>query len=82
MGHVLWSARGGRAHPRPRRRRGQRALVQYGEQDPIITPARAGALTAALRGGGWDVASRGYPMAHSQRIEMMADAHDWLARLP
>jgi predicted esterase len=61
---------------------GTSALVQFGERDPIITPARAGQASEALRKAGWDVTERGYPMAHSQTIEMMVDARDWLARLP
>jgi predicted esterase len=58
------------------------ALVQYGEQDPIVIPETVTAAASTLRKWGWDVTDRGYDMAHSQRIEMMIDARDWLARLP
>ena len=64
------TASGGGARP---------ALVQVGERDPIITPQRGRSAAEALRGAGWDVTVRGYDMAHSQRIEMMIDARDWLA---
>jgi predicted esterase len=57
------------------------ALVQYGERDAIITPERAAAVASALRKWGWDVTDRGYDMAHSQCIEMMIDAREWLGRL-
>ncbi len=55
------------------------ALVQVGERDAIITPDRGRAAAAALDAAAWDVSVRGYDMAHSQRIEMMVDARDWLA---
>ncbi len=58
---------------------GRRALVQVGDRDPIIPPDRGRAAAAALRDAGWDVTEAGYPMAHSQRIEMMIDAKQWLA---
>jgi predicted esterase len=60
---------------------GTPALVQYGELDPIITPDRAAAVAEALGGAGWRVRRHGYRMAHSQTIEMMVDARDWLAGL-
>jgi predicted esterase len=60
---------------------GRPALVQVGERDAIITPDRGRAAADALRTGGWDVAVHGYDMAHSQRIEMMVDARDWLAAI-
>lgn len=58
------------------------ALVQYGERDAIVTPEVATSAAATLRKWGWEVTDRGYDMAHSQRIEMMIDARDWLANLP
>lgn len=58
------------------------ALVQVGEHDAIITPERGRAAGDALSRAGWDVTTRGYDMAHSQRIEMMIDARDWLSRVP
>jgi phospholipase/carboxylesterase len=60
---------------------GTPALVQVGEQDQIITPDRGRAAAAALAEAGWSVTQRGYDMAHSQRIEMMVDARDWLASI-
>ena len=60
---------------------GTPALIQVGERDGIITPDRGRAAAAALAGAGWDVTERGYDMAHSQRIEMMVDARDWLAAI-
>ncbi len=61
--------------------RGRPALIQVGELDQIITPDRGRAAAQALRQGGWNVTDVGYPMAHSQRIEMMIDARDWLAAI-
>jgi predicted esterase len=60
---------------------GTPALIQVGERDPIITPDRGRAAAAALATAGWHVTERGYDMPHSQRIEMMIDARDWLAAL-
>ena len=60
---------------------GTPALVQLGERDAIITPDRTRAAADALRGAGWAVTERAYDMAHSQRVEMMADARDWLAAI-
>lgn len=60
---------------------GTPALIQVGERDRIITPDRGRAAAAALAASGWDVTERGYDMAHSQRIEMMLDARDWLAAI-
>lgn len=57
------------------------ALIQVGEHDAIITPDRGRAAAAALRHAGWRVTEAGYDMAHSQRIEMMIDARDWLAAI-
>ena len=60
---------------------GTPALIQVGERDAIITPDRGRAAAAALSDAGWRVTERGYDMAHSQRIEMMIDARDWLAAI-
>lgn len=57
---------------------GTPALVQVGDRDVIITPDRGRAAAASLSAAGWDVTLHGYDMGHSQRIEMMADARDWL----
>jgi len=54
------------------------ALVQVGELDSIMPPERGRAAAAKLRQVGWNVTEAGYPMAHTQRIEMMADAERWL----
>jgi phospholipase/carboxylesterase len=56
------------------------ALIQVGEQDQIIVPARGRAAAAALREAGWAVTELGYEMGHSQTIEMMVDARTWLAQ--
>lgn len=61
--------------------RGRPALIQVGEHDPIIPPDRGRAAAAALTGAGWNVTAHGYDMAHSQRIEMMVDAREWLATI-
>jgi len=55
------------------------ALVQVGERDPIIVPERGRAAAQALDDGGWNVRVEGYDMAHSQTIEMMVDAREWLS---
>jgi phospholipase/carboxylesterase len=57
---------------------GRPALIQVGELDPIMPPERGRTITTALRGAGWTVTEAGYPMAHTQRIEMMSDAKSWL----
>ena len=58
---------------------GTPALVQYGEHDGIIAPGRTRQAADRLSDAGWDVTLAGYDMAHSQRLEMMADARDWLS---
>jgi phospholipase/carboxylesterase len=58
---------------------GTPALIQVGEHDQIIPPERGRAAAEELRHSGWDVTEASYPMAHSQRIEMMQDARTWLA---
>ncbi len=55
------------------------ALIQVGEHDAIIPPERGRVAARALSDAGWHVTTRGYDMAHSQRIEMMVDARAWLA---
>lgn len=61
---------------------GTPALIQVGERDAIIAPERGRAAASQLAAAGWSVTERGYDMAHSQRIEMMVDARDWLAVIP
>lgn len=61
---------------------GTPALIQVGERDAIIPPAQGRAAAEALTSAGWPVSVHGYDMAHSQRIEMMIDARDWLAAIP
>jgi phospholipase/carboxylesterase len=60
---------------------GTPALFQVGEKDPIITPDRGREAAGVLSAAGWDVTLESYDMAHSQCIEMMIDARDWLAGL-
>jgi phospholipase/carboxylesterase len=60
---------------------GRPALIQVGELDTIISPGRGRAAAVALDGAGWNVSVYGYPMAHSQRIEMMVDARSWLGAI-
>lgn len=60
---------------------GTPALIQVGELDPIVAPERGRAAAAQLAAAGWQVTERGYDMAHSQRIEMMIDAREWLASI-
>jgi predicted esterase len=60
---------------------GRPALIQVGELDPIMPPERGRAAGAALNAAGWHVSEHGYQMGHSQRIEMMVDANEWLAAL-
>jgi predicted esterase len=59
---------------------GTPALIQVGEKDQIIAPARGRAAATALRDAGWSVTELGYEMGHSQTIEMMVDARTWLAQ--
>lgn len=58
---------------------GTPALIQFGERDAIIPRERSLATADTLRAAGWDVTAAGYDMGHSQRIEMMVDAREWLA---
>jgi predicted esterase len=61
---------------------GTPALIQYGEHDTNILPDCTREAAEMLSEAGWAVTLRGYEMAHSQRIEMMVDARDWLAAIP
>lgn len=58
---------------------GRPVLFQWGTQDPVIGPDRPREVIAALEDGGWDLRHHAYDMAHSQTLEMMTDARDWLA---
>jgi len=58
---------------------GRPALFQWGTKDPVITPDRCQEAISALSDGGWDLRHHSYEMAHSQTIEMMVDAREWLA---
>ncbi|MDE0614180.1 MAG: hypothetical protein OXI32_07180 [bacterium] len=58
---------------------GRPALYQWGTRDPLIGPDQSKDVIATLGDGGWDLRHHAYDMAHSQTIEMMIDARDWLA---
>lgn len=58
---------------------GRPALFQWGNRDGFIGPDRPGEVIAALSDGGWNLRHHEYEMAHSQTIEMMVDAREWLA---
>ena len=58
---------------------GRPVLFQWGTQDIVIGPDRPRHLISALEEGGWDLRHHSYEMAHSQTIEMMIDAREWLA---
>lgn len=60
---------------------GRPALVQFGTRDPFVDNAKTEEAAAALRDGGWQVRLEGYDMAHSQTLEMMADAREWFAAI-
>ena len=60
---------------------GRPALYQWGTHDAIIGLDQPKATIETLNAGGWDVRDHEYDMAHSQTIEMMVDARDWLAKL-
>lgn len=60
---------------------GRPALCQVGEHDAIIPPERGRAAASSLESAGWTTTTRGYDMAHSQRIEMLVDAKAWLAAI-
>ena len=54
----------------------------FRSRDPIISAQRSATVAEALQSAGWQVSSHSYDMAHSQTIEMMVDAREWLAGLP
>ena len=58
---------------------GRPALFQWGTRDAFIGPDQPKDVIATLTAGGWDLRHHSYDMAHSQTIEMMIDARDWLA---
>lgn len=60
---------------------GRPALFQWGNKDGFVGPDRPKDVIAALKAGGWDLRDHEYDMAHSQTIEMMVDAREWLAGL-
>jgi phospholipase/carboxylesterase len=60
---------------------GRPALIQVGDHDAIIPPEAGRRAGSTLADGGWNVSLHGYDMAHSQRIEMMVDAQEWLAAI-
>ena len=60
---------------------GTPALIQYGEIDEIIAPDVTRDVAKRLGDAGWIVTDGGYDMAHSQHIEMMIDARDWLSEI-
>ena len=60
---------------------GRPALFQWGTRDAFIGQEQPKEVIAALGDGGWDLRHHAYDMAHSQTIEMMVDARDWLAGL-
>ena len=58
---------------------GRPVLFQWGNKDIVIGPDQPKEVIATLDAGGWDLRHHEYDMAHSQTIEMMVDARDWLA---
>ena len=58
---------------------GRPALYQWGTRDIFIGQEQPKEVIAGLDGGGWDLRHHAYDMAHSQTIEMMVDAREWLA---
>ncbi|WP_419553386.1 alpha/beta hydrolase [Candidatus Poriferisodalis sp.] len=58
---------------------GRPALFQWGTRDIFIGQDQPKEVIAALGDGRWDLRHHAYDMAHSQTIEMMVDARDWLA---
>ena len=60
---------------------GRPALFQWGTRDVIIGQERPKEVIATLGDGGWNLRHHAYDMAHSQTIEMMVDAREWLAGL-
>lgn len=58
---------------------GRPVLFQWGTKDIVIGPDQPKQVIATLEAGGWDLRHHAYEMAHSQTIEMMIDARDWLS---
>jgi predicted esterase len=58
---------------------GRPLLFQWGTRDVFIGPDQPKEVISTLEGGGWDLRHHAYDMAHSQTIEMMIDAREWLA---
>ncbi|MEM9464055.1 MAG: dienelactone hydrolase family protein [Actinomycetota bacterium] len=58
---------------------GRPVLFQWGTEDAFIGPEQPKDVIAALSAGGWNLRDHAYEMAHSQTIEMMVDARDWLS---
>ncbi len=58
---------------------GRPALFQWGNRDIVIGPDQPVEVIETLQTGGWDLRHHEYDMAHSQTIEMMIDAREWLA---
>lgn len=57
---------------------GRPVLFQWGNRDIVVGPDAPLQVIAALRDGGWALRDHEYDMAHSQTIEMMVDAREWL----
>lgn len=58
---------------------GRPVLYQWGNRDIVIGPDQPVEVIETLQQGGWDLRHHEYDMAHSQTIEMMIDAREWLA---
>ena len=58
---------------------GRPVLFQWGTRDIVIGPDQPAEVIETLTEGGWDLRHHSYDMAHSQTIEMMVDAREWLA---
>lgn len=58
---------------------GRPVLFQWGTKDIVIGPDQPVEVIDTLNAGGWDLRHHSYEMAHSQTIEMMLDAREWLA---
>ena len=58
---------------------GRPVLYQWGSRDPVIGSEAPKEVMQTLDAGGWNVRRHEYDMAHSQTIEMMIDAREWLA---
>lgn len=58
---------------------GRPVLFQWGTRDAFIGPDQPKDVISTLDNGGWNLRHHAYDMAHSQTIEMMVDARDWLS---